>query len=72
MGSKEIFLRMREADYNDLPARIRNLFTYVEVREENEYDIHKDDHMYKVLYKEKRTAAKAVQDYLYDKRHGGK
>lgn len=68
-GSKEMFLRMREADYYNLPTDVRELFTYIEVRESNEYETHKDDPIYKALHKAKRKASKEVQDYLYDKRH---
>ena len=39
--SKEMFLRMREEDFNALDTDTRSLFTYVEVREANEYDEHK-------------------------------
>lgn len=70
VGSKEMFLRMRQADYNNLPGDIRELFTYTEVREENEYQTHKDDPVYREFYKAKKKASKELQDYLFDKRHG--
>ena len=68
--SKEIFCRMREADFDMLPAHIRGAFTYVEVREENEYETHKDDPIYQALRKEKKAASDKLQSYLFDKRHG--
>ena len=37
-ATKEMFLRMREQDFNELDNHTRSLFTYVEVREENEYE----------------------------------
>lgn len=60
---------MREEDFNSLSPDTRNLFTYCEVREVNEYETHKDDPVYQKLYGAKRKAAKAVQEYLFDKRH---
>lgn len=68
--SKEIFMRMREQEFNELPPHIREKFTYVEVREVNEYDLNKDDPKYLAHYKEYRKAKESLQNYLYDKRHG--
>lgn len=68
-SSKEMFLRMREQDFNSLDPHTRNLFTYCEVREVDEYERNKDDERYMMLYKAKRKAAKAVQEYLFEKRH---
>lgn len=67
--SKELFLRMREAEYNDLPHEIRAKFTYAEVREENEYETHKDDPIYMKLYKAVKQAKNDLQEYLFKKRH---
>jgi hypothetical protein len=68
-GAKEMFLRMREEDYNSLKPQTRALFTYAEVRESGEYEKHKDDPNYLTLYKAKRKASKEVQMYLFNKRH---
>ena len=68
-GAKEMFLRMREVDFIELPPDIRERFTYCEVREVNEYENHKDDPIYMKLYQDKRRAAKKVQEYLFEKRH---
>ncbi len=68
-GTKEMFLRMREADFNGLPTSTRELFTYAEVRETNEYNTHQNDPKYIALYNDKRKSAKAVQEYLFQKRH---
>lgn len=68
-GSKEMFLIMREQDYNTLESDVRALFTHAEVRESNEYETHKGDPNYLKLNKEKRKATKAVQEYLFNKRH---
>ena len=45
-AAKEMFLRMREQDFNELDNHTRSLFTYVEVRESNEYENNKSDHNY--------------------------
>lgn len=67
--SKELFLRMREQDYNELTPETRALFTYTEVREVDEYEKHKDDEKYMKLLKIKRKANKDLQEYLFWKRH---
>lgn len=68
-GSKEMFIRMREEEFNTLPRDVRERFTYCEVREVDEYQNNKDDDRYMLLYNRKRKAAKAVQEYLFEKRH---
>jgi hypothetical protein len=68
-GSKELFLRMREEDFKYLTPAQRNIFTYVEVREANEYENNKNDPNYITLHKAKRKATKDVQEYLFNKRH---
>ena len=67
-ASKEIFLRMREDDFNALSNETRELFTYVEVREADEYEMNKEDKYYLSLKKAERKAKKDVQEYLYQKR----
>jgi hypothetical protein len=67
--SGEMFLRMREADFNELSEHQRDLFTYVEKFETNEYEEHKSDGMYLALYKEKRKATDKLKTYLFNKRH---
>lgn len=68
-GSKEYFVRMRESVFNEVPAHVRMMFSYVEVAESNEYETHKDDENYIRLKKEERKAKNNVKDYLYNKRH---
>jgi len=67
-ASKEMFLRMREDDFNALSNETRELFTYAEVREVDEYLNNKDDINYLKLYKEQKKAKKNLQQYLYQKR----
>jgi hypothetical protein len=68
-ASREMFLRMREEDFNELTLQERSLFTYVEVRESNEYEKNKEDDNYLKLYKEQKKAKEILQKYLFDKRH---
>ena len=68
-GAKEMFLRMREDDFNTLTQGQREIFTYVEVREANEYENNKNDPNYLSLHKAKQKATKEVQEYLFKKRH---
>lgn len=68
-ATNEMFLRMREDDFNALNFEIRSLFTYVEVRESNEWDLHKDDIKYKALKRAETTAKESTQKYLFELRH---
>ncbi len=69
-GSKEMFLIMREQDYNALDEQVRSNIIYTEVRESNEYETHKDDTNYCKLKKAEKKAKNDLQKYLYDLRHG--
>jgi len=69
MGNGEMFLRMREADFNELTEKQREVFTYVEKFEVNEYELHKEDPLYIALYKAKSKATKQLKAYLFDRRH---
>ena len=71
-ATKEMFLRMREFDFNSLPNTTRELFTFVEVREVNEYETHKDDAKYLSYKSQERKAKEETQKYLFEKRHNNK
>ena len=71
-ASKEMFLRMREDDFNALSNETRELFTYVEVREADEFEMNKEDKYYLSLKKAERKAKKDIQTYLFSKRHPNK
>ena len=71
-ASKEMFLRMREDDFNALSNETRELFTYAEVREADEFEMNKEDKYYLSLKKAERKAKKDVQNYLFAKRHPNK
>ena len=67
--SKEMFLRMMESDFNELSEEQRSVFTYVEVREANEYENNKTDANYLSLYKARKKAKNNLQKYLFKKRN---
>ena len=71
-GSKEYFLRMRENDFNALSNDVRELFTYVELRESDEWESHKDDAYYLALKKAEKKAKEQTQKYLFELRHNKK
>jgi hypothetical protein len=68
-ASKEMFLRMREDDFNKLTQDVRNSFTYVEVVEANEWMTHRSDPIYLSMYNEKKKINDKIKKYLFDKRH---
>ena len=68
-ATKEMFLRMRESDFNELSEAQRSKCTYVEVREANEYENNRNDPNYIKLYKEQKKAKDNLQKYLFDKRN---
>lgn len=68
-ANNEMFLRMRENDFNNLGTKTRALFTYVELRESNEYETHKNDPKYLAFKNAERKAKEETQKYLFDKRH---
>ncbi len=68
-ATKEMFLRMLENDFNELTEEQRSKFTYVQVREANEYENNKSDANYLKLYKEQKKAKNNLQTYLFNKRN---
>lgn len=71
-ATKEVFMRMQLDHFNELPDMTRKNISYFEIREADEYELHKDDPNYILLKKAERKAKKDVQDYLYNKRHNHK
>ena len=68
-ATKEFFFCFCESDFNELSEAQRSMFTYVEVRESNEYENNQNDPNYIKLYKEQKKAKDNLQKYLYQKRH---
>lgn len=68
-ANKEMFMRMREDDFNKLDTETRALFTYVELRESNEYETHKNDTKYLAYKNAERKAKEETQKYLFELRH---
>lgn len=67
-ASKEIFMIMSEQQFNEMSEVERANLLYIEVRESNEYERHKDDNNYLTLKKAEKKAKKDLQEYLYQKR----
>lgn len=68
-GSKEYFLIMREEQFNAMSPEERSELLHIEVRESNEYEVHKDDPIYLELHKAEKKAKNEKQEYLFLKRH---
>jgi hypothetical protein len=68
-ASREIFMIMREDQFNAMDSTDRNNLLHIEFREENEYENNKDDSNYLSLKKEEKKAKNNLQTYLFNKRH---
>lgn len=68
-ATNEMFIRMREQDFINLDNETRSLFTYVEVRESNEWETHKNDEKYRAYKKAESKAKEDTQSYLFNLRH---
>lgn len=68
-ASKEIFMIMREDQFNAMDEIDRNNLLYIEVRESNEYQTHKDDENYLKLKKAEKKAKNDLKTYLFNKRN---
>ena len=68
-ASREIFMIMREDQFNAMDANDRANLLYIEFREENEYQNNKDDSNYLSLKKAEKKAKNDLQTYLFNKRH---
>jgi len=64
-GSKEYFLRVKEAEYYDLPQYLRERCTVYY----NDYELYRDDPHFKALNKSYRDSKKALENWKYDQRH---
>ena len=68
-ATKEFFFLFLESDFNELSKAQRSKFTYVEVRESNEYENNRNDPNYIKLYKKQKKAKDNLQKYLFYKRN---
>lgn len=70
-GSKEIFVRMREEDYNSFPQEVRESFLSERVIYPNEHQkLWDEDENYRKVYSAYSKAKKALDKYKFDKRYG--
>lgn len=67
--SGEMFLIMKEEDFNTLNPNVIKLFSNIEKRESNEWEENKNDPNYITLKKAEKKAKKNLQEYLFNKRH---
>ena len=65
----EVFCIVPESVYNSLDSKQRTAFKYSEFRESNEYEENKSDATYMELYRANKKTKKALQEYLFNKRH---
>jgi hypothetical protein len=68
-SNREIFMIMREDQFNAMDSTDRNNLLHIEFREENEYENNKDDSNYLSLKKAEKKAKNNLQTYLFNKRH---
>ena len=68
----KFYVNLQGWKINALSNETRELFTYVEVREVDEYLNNKEDKYYLSLKKAERKAKKDIQTYLFSKRHPNK
>jgi hypothetical protein len=68
-SNREIFMIMREDQFNAMDSNDRANLLYIEFREENEYQNNKDDVNYISLKKAEKKAKNDLQTYLFNKRH---
>lgn len=69
MGGKEYFTIMREEQFNAMSEQDRANLIYIEVRESNEWEKHKEDEHYRKLKKAEKKAKNDLQTYLFNKRN---
>ena len=63
---------MSEENFNSLDSNITGLFSFIEVREKDEWQNNKDDEKYLAHKKEERKAKENTQKYLFQKRWNDK
>ena len=68
-ANSEYFLILQESHFNNLSNEERDRFSYIEFRESNEWETHKDDPNYLKLKKSEKKAKKDLHEYLFNKRH---
>ena len=67
-ASKKYFVTMLEREYMEIPSLTRNAFLSDKVVYDD-YDLYKDDEVFQQLYRAKRKAVKALDDWKYDQRN---
>lgn len=68
--SKEVFIKMREEEYNEIPTEIKERFFNSKnvSKEVNDWELNMQDDMYKRLYTESKKAKKLLEEREYQLR----
>lgn len=68
--SKEVFIKMREEEFNEIPNEIKERFFNSKniSKEVNDWELNMQDDMYKRLYNESKKAKKLVEEREYQLR----
>jgi hypothetical protein len=70
-ATKKWLIQMREEEFINMPSHLRANFISEKVIYDD-YEQYKDNDQFKALYKAKKKAAKALDDWKYDQRHNFK
>ena len=68
-ASKKLMVLMYEEEYADINPYLKERFIKAEVVFENEYDLYKDNPVFKQLYKAKKKADKDLKVWKFNQRH---
>lgn len=68
--SKEVFIKMREEEYNEIPSEIKERFFNSKnvSKEVNDWEINMQDDMYKKLYSDVKKSKKLLEEREYQLR----
>lgn len=68
--SREVFIKMREEEYNEIPSEIKERFFNSKnvSKEVNDWEINMQDDMYKKLYSDVKKSKKLLEEREYQLR----
>lgn len=68
--SKDVFIKMREEEYNNIPKEFRERYLCSKIHsvETNDFDLNMQDSTFKSLYEAKKKASKVFEEYQYQLR----
>jgi hypothetical protein len=68
-ASKKMYVTMLQEHYHEIPTELKLQFFKAEVIYDNDYELYKDDPMFKQLRKAKKKADKELKDWKFKQRH---